>query len=99
MFGFGDVFGRKPRQFSYKPRYYDPDKDAINQRRIELGLAPIEEKEGQEQKPGDALRRKKGLAQQRFEASARERKNKSTRLALGVAVLFIILIWMLMDIF
>ena len=99
MFGFGDVFGRKPRQFSYKPRYYDPDKDAINKRRLELGLAPIDEKEEQEQKPGDSLRRRKGLTQQRLEASARERKNKSTRLTLCVAVLFIVLLWILMDVF
>lgn len=29
----------KPRQFDYKPRYYDPEKEELEQRRRELGLS------------------------------------------------------------
>ena len=28
----------KPRQFQYKPRYYDEEKDRLEQRKAELGL-------------------------------------------------------------
>ena len=55
MFGIGQSLRRKPRQFSYNPRYYDAEQEARNQRRIELGHAPKEE-EGRERKPGDLLR-------------------------------------------
>jgi hypothetical protein len=27
-----------PRRFSYKPRYYDPDKEAFEKRKAEMGL-------------------------------------------------------------
>lgn len=36
MFGFRGVFGRKPRQFDYKPRYYDAEKEAREQRKREV---------------------------------------------------------------
>lgn len=29
----------RPRQFHYQPRYYDPEKEALEQRRKELGLS------------------------------------------------------------
>lgn len=28
----------KPKRFSYKPRYYDPDKEALEKRKAELGI-------------------------------------------------------------
>lgn len=28
----------KPRQFNYKPRYYNPEKDRLEKRKAELGL-------------------------------------------------------------
>jgi hypothetical protein len=30
---------RKPKQFEYSPRYFDPQKEAIEQRRKEMGLS------------------------------------------------------------
>lgn len=53
MFGIGS---RKPRQFEYRPRYYDAEKEARNQRRIELGHEPIEDETPRERKPGDIIR-------------------------------------------
>ena len=35
MLGFS-AFKRKPRQFSYQPRFYDPEKELRDQRRREL---------------------------------------------------------------
>lgn len=35
MLGLG-VFRRKPREFEYKPRYYDPEKEAREERRREI---------------------------------------------------------------
>ena len=77
---------RKPRQFSYNPRYYDAEREARNQRRIELGHAPLEDKQT-ERKPGDLLRAR---SQQRLERAEREaavrKKNNMTR------VLFVVLL-------
>lgn len=77
---------RKPRQFSYNPRYYDAEREARNQRRIELGHAPLED-EQTERKPGDLLRAR---SQQRLERAEREaavrKKNNMTR------VLFVVLL-------
>ena len=32
----------KPRSFEYKPRYYDPVKDELEQRRRQLGIDPAD---------------------------------------------------------
>ncbi len=86
MFGIGQSLRRKPRQFNYNPRYYDAEKEARNQRRIELGHAPIEEGE-QERKPGDLLRAR---AEQRMQRSERDmaarKKSNMTR------ILFVVLL-------
>lgn len=77
---------RKPRQFSYNPRYYDAEREARNQRRIELGHAPLEDDKS-ERKPGDLLRAR---SQQRLEKAEREaavrKKSNMTR------VLFVVLL-------
>lgn len=86
MFGIGQSLRRKPRQFSYNPRYYDAEREARNQRRIELGHAPLED-EKSERKPGDLLRAR---SQQRLEKAEREaavrKKSNMTR------VLFVVLL-------
>ncbi len=84
MFGIGQSLRRKPRQFSYNPRYYDAEQEARNQRRIELGHAPREEA-NKERQPGDLLRAR---SQQRLERAEREaavrRKSSASRLLLVV---------------
>lgn len=76
MFGLN----RKPRQFSYRPRYYDAELEARNQRRIELGHAPIEKDAEGERKPGDLLRARSELRQQRAQQEmASRRKSNMTR--------------------
>ncbi len=87
MFGIGQSMRRKPRQFSYNPRYYDAEREARNQRRIELGHAPLED-EQTERKPGDLLRAR---SQQRLEKAEREaairRKSSASRLLLVVLLI------------
>ena len=36
MFGFREIFNRKPRQFDYRPRYYDLETERREQRKKEL---------------------------------------------------------------
>ena len=88
MFGIGQSLRRKPRQFSYNPRYYDAEREARNQRRIELGHAPIED-EGSERKPGDLLRAR---SEQRMLMAEREkaaRRNSSKTKLLFVILLIV----------
>ena len=88
MFGIGQSIRRKPRQFSYNPRYYDAEQEARNQRRIELGHAPREEQEGGERKPGDILRARSEHRQQQAERerASRQQGNK-LRILLVVALI------------
>lgn len=88
MFGIGQSIRRKPRQFSYNPRYYDAEKEARNQRRIELGHAPIEEGEAErERKPGDLLRARSQHRQQMAERDIASRKRSNM-----IRVLFAVLL-------
>lgn len=89
MFGIGQSLRRKPRQFSYNPRYYDAEKEARNQRRIELGHAPLEEDDAtKERKPGDLLRAR---AEQRMLRTERDvaarKKSNATRLLFVVLLI------------
>ena len=88
MFGIGQSIRRKPRQFSYNPRYYDPEVEARNQRRVELGREPLT-KEEVERKPGDLLRAR---SQQRMEKAERDlaarRKSNTTRILFVVLLIF-----------
>ena len=86
MFGIGQSMRRKPRQYSYNPRYYDAEKEARNQRRVELGHAPIEE-ESRERKPGDLLRARSEQRLQRAEKDKAARKNSNKMRMLFVVLL------------
>lgn len=87
MFGIGQSIRRKPRQFSYNPRYYDADAEARNQRRIELGHAPREE-EKKEYTPGDILRaRSEQRARQAERNAAARRKSNKTRMMFALLLI------------
>ena len=80
MFGIGQSIRRKPRQFSYNPRYYDAEQEARNQRRVELGHAPRNE-EKKEYTPGDILRaRSEQRARKAEQDMAARKKSNNTRL-------------------
>ena len=93
MFGIGQSIRRKPRQFSYNPRYYDAEQEARNQRRIELGHAP-KEGEGRERKPGDLLRARSERRQQEAERSMASRR-QSNKMRLLFVVLLVVGVVML----
>ncbi len=95
MFGIGQSLRRKPRQFSYNPRYYDAEKEARNQRRIELGHAPIED-DSKERKPGDLLRARSQQRQYLAEKDAAARRG-SNKLRLVFAVLLIVGFYLLLK--
>ena len=87
MFGIGQSIRRKPRQFSYNPRYYDADAEARNQRRIELGHAPREE-EKKEYTPGDILRaRSEQRARQAERNAAARRKSNKARMMFALLLI------------
>lgn len=79
MLGFKG-FGRKPRQFEYKPRYWDPEAEEREaRRRMLLG---DDYAEG-EYRPGMYIREKRLLRMQEHE---RERAQRSKRTALRTVI-------------
>lgn len=77
----------KPRQFSYKPRFYDPEKEAREKRREELlGVRPAE---GEEYVPGELLRRRRMQRMMEDATAVRRKKQKGSGLLL---VAFIVLL-------
>ena len=78
----------KPRQFSYKPRFYDPEKEAREKRREELlGVRPAE---GEEYVPGELLRRRRMQRMMEDATAARRKKQKGSGLLL--VAIFVLLI-------
>lgn len=93
MLGFSP-FKKRPNQFNYTPRYYDPEKEAREERRAEL-RGERSEDANREYRPGMYIRR-----QSEARASRRERHTDSGRkriwsMALGAAavLLFIALLY------
>lgn len=81
---------RKPRQFAYRPLYYDRDKEARDRRRDEiLGAKPVEG----DYVPGSILR---GRAQQRLiqEQQAPVRRKKSLYLWVVAIALILFAVWL-----
>lgn len=93
MFGIGQSIRRKPRQFSYNPRYYDAEAEARNQRRIELGHAPRTD-DKKEYTPGDILRARSEQRTRQAERDIAERKrhNKTKMLFAVLLILGMVLL-------
>lgn len=95
MFGFGEVFNRKPRQFKYTPRYYDPEKEARDKRRAELGLDVQSDKPMQ---PGDRLRERRMAHAAEFSRTAQTRRKRNTMLIAFIMLLVFGMLWLLLSI-
>lgn len=80
----------KPRRFEYKPRYYDPEKEAREQRRKEL-LGDRDADPDAEYVPGDLLRRRK-LQRMIAADNAAARRKKSSGFVLLIAVLVLLIL-------
>lgn len=75
----------KPRQFNYTPRYYDPVKEAFNQRRKELHGTSSETDE-LPYAPGDYLRMKKEARRESRDEQAKSASNRLLRYGLLIVV-------------
>ncbi len=96
MLGFG-VFRRKPRQFEYRPRYYDPEQEAREQRRRELFGDPADEEHKEDYKPGEYIRRDM-LARRGIGQRGRRTKKPSAMMAVfALLCLFALLLWIFLT--
>lgn len=68
----------KPRQFNYTPRYYDPIKEAFDQRRRELH-GTSSETDNLPYQPGDYLRLKKEARRESREEQSKAASNRLLR--------------------
>ena len=84
----------KPRQFSFKPRFYAPEKGARQKRREELlGVRPAE---GEEYVPGELLRRRRMQRMMEDATAARRKKQKGSGLLLVafIVLLIVAFLWL-----
>lgn len=84
---------RHANEFKYTPRYYDPTKEAREQRRQELTGRRLDDKES-ERKPGDYIRAKREARE-----AAKSKNLRSNRMSryvkmFGFAALILALLWL-----
>ncbi len=87
MKGFTPV-KKRAKQFNYIPRYYDPKKDARDERLAELRGVRSDDSE-REYKPGDYIRTKSEARLNRMERESSGGSRSTTFLILGVILLFL----------
>lgn len=103
---FGGHYNRKPRQFEYRPLYYDPEKEERERRRRimklrkdieeagEQGDEALEYEEGQT-RAGDIIRRKFGADREFRAEMERQRKRKNLRTIVLIFILMLAMFWIL----
>ena len=84
----------KPRQFNYTPRYYDPVKEAFDQRRKELH-GTSSETDNLPYAPGDYLRMKQEARRESREEQARSASNRLLRYGLLIVVVGLGLLYLM----
>lgn len=84
---------RHANEFKYTPRYYDPVKEAREQRRQEMTGRRLDDNE-RERKPGDLIRAKREARE--AAKSKRIRSNRAARYIkmLGLVALILALMWL-----
>lgn len=75
----------KPRQFNYTPRFYDPVKEALNQRRRELH-GTSSDRDDVPYSPGDYLRMKREARRESHESQSKSASNRLLRYGVLIAV-------------
>ena len=90
MLGFSP-FKKRPNQFNYIPRYYDPLKEERDQRRAEL-LGQKAEHSGEEYRPGQYIRTQ---SEARSERRRQENTRGSGRIAILIGLVVVVLLFML----
>lgn len=89
MLGFSP-FKKHANAFKYTPRYYDPEKEAREQRRAEL-CGERAEDAGREYVPGQFLRTQREARALRRENEARSGRKRLWSTVLGMALILVIL--------
>lgn len=92
MLGF-TPFKKRANKFNYIPRYYDPEKEAREQRRAEL-RGERSEDAGKEYRPGQLIRTQREARAARREKETDKGHNRIWVMA-GVAVLVMVFIYLL----
>lgn len=103
---FGGHYNRKPRQFEYRPLYYDPEKEERERRRRLMKLRSDMEKAAEEGgdpveyedepvRPGDIIRRKLGADREFRAEMERQRKRKNLRTIVLIFILMLAMFWIL----
>ena len=90
---------RKPRQFEYQPRHYDPDKESREARKREvLGddyqKAYEQNEDSQERKPGEAIRLRRGILAERQRTAQHKNRSNITRLLIVLMLLILFILWL-----
>lgn len=99
MLGLG-AFGRKPRSFEYKPRHFDPEKEAREERRKELRGEDADDQhddhdtEKETYRPGQYIR-KSMYARRGLGTSRQDKDKRNTKIIRVVLVALFILLLML----
>ncbi|MDR1937409.1 MAG: hypothetical protein LBQ73_02780 [Tannerellaceae bacterium] len=99
LFYFYNV--RKPKQFNYRPIYYDPRKEAMEERKLkvkrELGME-ISDKEYKPQVRGSFVDATTHLRKSHLKGDdTHSRMYKNVRLALILTLLLVLLLWFLLG--
>ena len=89
--GFFTPYKRHANEFSYKPRYYDPEKEAREQRRAELRGERSDNNE--EYKPGQYIRAKREARE--MKRADQKRKSPKTSMRLITMAVVMMLVFML----
>ena len=92
MLGF-TPFKRHANKFNYIPRYYDPEKEAREQRRAEL-LGKRSEDEEREYRPGQLIRTQREARAARRSEEERSGRRQIWKMA-GAAVIVLLFIYIL----
>ncbi len=89
---------RKPRPFNYTPRYYDPAKEAREERKkIVLGekyRAPGEDENKEEYVPGTFIRQQVGARRNNTENEIFRRRKRKRR-SMTMLALLVLIVWLL----
>ena len=89
---------RKPRQFEYKPRYFDPEQEAREARKREVLGADYQKAyencDDQEHKPGETIRLRRGIIAERQRAVQQKNRSNITRLLIVLMLLILFILWL-----
>jgi hypothetical protein len=88
MFKFSLLQTNKPKQFEYKPRYYDPEKEAMEQRRKMMGFSD-------QQTHSEQLRVRMQHEWNRRKERQKRQRNNTIKLLIFIALVVVLLMWIL----